>query len=90
MRKSRLIQQFDSGEELVQARLVEIAHRSFAIWADPFRMLRAQVVVNLLLQLGHGVDRVTDHELSGRNCPRSKHKLWTNEITDLFIRIVEK
>jgi hypothetical protein len=27
---------------------------------DPFGMLPSQVVVNLLLKLGHGVDRVAD------------------------------
>jgi hypothetical protein len=49
-----------SLEELTQARLVKIAHRRFAAWLNPFGMLLSQVVVNLMLKLGHGVDRVTD------------------------------
>jgi hypothetical protein len=47
-------------EELAQARLVKIAHWRFAAWLNPFGMLPSQVVVNLLLKLGHGVGRVTD------------------------------
>jgi hypothetical protein len=47
-------------EELAQARLVKIAHWRFAAWLNPFGMLPSEVVVNLLLKLGHGVGRVTD------------------------------
>ena len=46
-------------EELAQARLVKIAHWRFAAWLNPLGMLFSQVVVNLLLKLGHGVGRVT-------------------------------
>ena len=49
-----------SFEELAQARLVKITDWRFAGWLDPFGMLPSQVVVNLLLKLGHGVDRVAD------------------------------
>jgi len=34
------------------------AHRGFTIWLDPFGMLDPQVVVNLLPELGVGVDFV--------------------------------
>ena len=44
------IEQFD------QARVVRIAHGRFAIWLDPFRVLYPEVVVNLLPELGVGVD----------------------------------
>ena len=38
--------------------LFQEAHGGFAIWLDPFGMLDPQVVVNLLLKLGVGVDLV--------------------------------
>ena len=47
-------------EELVQARLVKIAHWRVATWLDPFGMLLPQVIVNLLLKLGHGVDSMAN------------------------------
>ena len=47
------------GVELFdEARLVRIAHRGFAIWLNPVGMLRAQVVVNLLPELGVIIDLV--------------------------------
>ena len=48
----RRIEQFD------EARLVRIARWGFAIWLDPVGMLDPQVVVNLLQELGVGVDLV--------------------------------
>jgi hypothetical protein len=39
-----------------QACFVRIAHRRFAIWLDPFGMLDSEVIVNLLPELGVGVD----------------------------------
>jgi len=49
-----------SFQESPQARLVKLAHGRLAAGLDPFGMLPSQVVVNLLLKLGHGVDRVAD------------------------------
>ena len=43
-------------EQFHEARIVRITHGGFAIWLDPFGMLDSQVVVNLLLELGVGVD----------------------------------
>src|SRR6266851_180735 len=43
-------------ERFHEARLVRITHGRLAIWLDPFGMLNPQVVVNLLLELGVGVD----------------------------------
>ena len=45
-------------EQLRKARLVTITHGGFTIWLDPFGMLDPQVVVNLLPELGVGVDLV--------------------------------
>ena len=45
-------------EQFHEARIVRITHGGFAIWLDPFGMLDSQVVVNLLLELGVGVDLV--------------------------------
>ena len=47
-----------SVEQFHEARLVKIRHWGPAIWLDPFGMLDAQVVVNLLPELGVGVDLV--------------------------------
>ena len=63
----------ESIKELAQARLVKIAHWRFAVGLDPLRMLSAQVVVNLLLKLGHGVDLVADYQCFERNLVRGKH-----------------
>src|SRR6266404_335389 len=47
-----------SAEQLREARLVRITHWGTAIGLDPFGMLDPQIVVNLLLELGVGVDFV--------------------------------
>ena len=39
-------------KQLCEARFVEIANRAFAVWLDPFRMLRPQIVMNLKLKQG--------------------------------------
>jgi hypothetical protein len=58
----RLVGSFSrrSTEQFREARLVRITPRAFAISLDPFGMLNPQVVVNLSLKFGHGVDRVTE------------------------------
>src|SRR6266487_5847589 len=43
-------------EQFQEARFVRITHGGLAIWLDPFGMLNPQVVVNLLPELGVGVD----------------------------------
>ena len=45
-------------EQFHEARLVRITRGGFAIWLDPFGMLDPQVVVNLVQELGVGVDLV--------------------------------
>ena len=45
-----------SVEHFREARVVRITLGGFAIWLDPFGMLDPQIVVNLLLELGVGVD----------------------------------
>src|SRR5215470_4697639 len=52
-------------EQLHQACLVRIAHRGFTICLNPIRMLDAQVVVNLLLELVVGVDLMMRGRCSG-------------------------
>jgi hypothetical protein len=46
-------------EQFHQARLVRITHRRFATRLDPFGMLHPEIVVNLLPELGVGVDLMT-------------------------------
>ena len=55
-----------SGEQFREERLVRITLGAFAVGLDPFRMLDPQIVVNLLLELGVGVDLV-------------KHGYWPRE-----------
>ena len=45
-------------EQSRKARLVRITRGTFAIRVDPFGMLKPQIVVNLLLELGISVDLV--------------------------------
>jgi hypothetical protein len=45
-----------SVEHFREARVVRITHRGFATGRNPFGMLDPQIVVNLLLELGVGVD----------------------------------
>jgi hypothetical protein len=47
-----------SVEQFHEARLVRITRGGFAIGLDPFGMLDPQVVVDLLLEFGIGVDLV--------------------------------
>ena len=53
-------------EQFHEARLVRITHGGFAICLDPFGMLDPQVVVNLLQELGIGVDLVRRGTWLGR------------------------
>src|SRR5207248_1370792 len=46
------------AEQFREERLVRIAPGAFAIGLDPFGMLDSQIIVNLLLELGVGVDFV--------------------------------
>jgi hypothetical protein len=55
-------------------RLVRITRWGFAIWLDPFGMLDPQIVVNLLQELGIGVDLV-------------RHGHWLGEINEFHKRL---
>jgi len=57
-----------SIEQFHEARLVGITHGGFAIWLDPFGMLDPQVVVNLSLELGVGMDLVRPGNCLGFKC----------------------
>jgi len=60
-----------NGEELYEARLVRLASRAITVWLNPFRVLFAERVVNLVLKLNVranfvGAARRTVHF----HCPR--------------------
>jgi hypothetical protein len=59
---------------LAQARLVKIAHWRVATWFDPFGVVPPEVIVNLLLKLGHGVDPMADYHCFERSLARGEHK----------------
>jgi len=61
-------------EQFHEARLVRITRGGFAIWLDPFGMLDPQVVVNLLPELGVGVDLV-------------RHGHWLGETSEFHKRL---
>ena len=63
-----------SAEQFREPRLVGITHGGFAIWPDPFGMLDPQVAVNLLQELGVGVDLV-------------RHGDWLGEINEFHKRL---
>jgi len=50
-------------------------------------MLPSQILVNLLLKLGHGMDPMADCYRFERSLPRGKHTSWTNDLVELFIGI---
>jgi hypothetical protein len=52
-------------EQFHQPLLVRITHGRFAIWLDPFGMLNPKVVVNLLPEVGVGVDLTMLDRCSG-------------------------
>ena len=60
MRKDRSVgsPSRQSVDHFREAGVVRITLGGFAIWLDPFGMLDAQVVVNLLPELSVGVDLV--------------------------------
>ena len=60
-------------EQFHEARLVRSTHGGFAIWLDPFGMLDPQVAMNLLQELGVGVDMV-------------RHGNWLGETTGFHKR----
>ena len=62
-------------EQFREARLIRIAHGGFTIWLDPFGMLDPQVVVNLLQELGVGVDLV-------------RHRNWLGQINEFHERLL--
>jgi hypothetical protein len=62
-------------EQFHEARLVRITRGGFAILLDPFGMLDPQVVVNLLQELGIGVDLV-------------RHGHWLGEINEFHKRLL--
>jgi hypothetical protein len=57
-----------SFQQFNEARLVRITRGAFAIWLDPFGMLNPEVVVNLLPELGVGVDLVRSGNCLGFKC----------------------
>jgi len=62
-------------EQFHEARLVRITRWGFAIWPDPFGMLDPQIVVNLLQELGVGVDL-------------ARHGHWLGEINEFHKRLL--
>src|SRR6476660_9968975 len=62
--------------------LFQEAHGGFAIWLDPFGMLDPQIIVNLLLEFGVGVDFVIHGNWIGERfkcgAARFPQRAWRN------------
>jgi len=61
-------------EQIHEAGLVEIAHRGFAVWQNPFGMLSPEVVMNLSPEVRDCIGYSHDHCSSNRSS-RSE-RLW--------------
>jgi hypothetical protein len=77
-----------SVEHFREARLVCIARGGCAIWLNPFGMLDPQVVVNLSLELGIGVDLEIHGYWSGERFNVSKRGSpeWRTDMGDVSAR----
>src|SRR6187551_1818529 len=71
-----------SVEHFREARVVRITLWGFAIWLDPFGMLDPQIIVNLLLEFGVGVDFVIHGNWIGERfkcgAARFSQRAWRN------------
>ena len=63
-------------EQFHEARLIKITLWGVAIWLDPFGMLHLQVVVNLLPELGIGVDLVRHANWVGESEFHKRPFIW--------------
>ena len=59
-----------TAEQFRQARVVRITRGAFNVGLDPFGMLDPQAVLNLLLDLGVGVDLVRHGLMKDSSAPR--------------------
>jgi hypothetical protein len=64
-------------EQIHEASLVEIAHRGFAIWQNPFGMLSPEVVMNLSPEVRDFIGYSHDHcSLIPSNRSSRSERLW--------------
>ena len=75
-------------EQFYKARLVRITRGGAAIGVDPFGMLDPQVVVNLLVELGIGVDLVIHGIWLGErfNCAAGRLSAHHGQRREIFRR----
>jgi hypothetical protein len=69
---------------LAQARLVKITYWRVPAWLYPFGMLLSQIIVNLLLELGDGVDRWPTANVLKRALCAANTTSWTSKPAPLF------
>jgi len=67
-------------QELGETGFVKIAHWAFAIRFNPFRMLRPEIVMDLKLERGKGIDRMRPVNWPGQRCSCAKHDSLDNRI----------
>ena len=60
-------------QELREAGLIKIAHRTFSIGLNPLRVLGAKVVVDLTLERGDSIDQARPARWIGRSSSAAEH-----------------
>src|SRR6266566_2269640 len=60
-------------QELREAGLIKIAHRTFSIGLNPLRVLGAKVVVDLMLERGDSIDQARPARWIGQSCSATEH-----------------
>ena len=60
-------------QELREAGLIKIAHRTFSIGLNPLRVLGAKVVVDLMLERGDSIGQVRPARWIGQSCSAAEH-----------------
>lgn len=72
-------------QQLRQARFVEIASRAFTIGLDPFRVLQAQIVMNLKLKRCERVARTRPSSLNVERFRSDEH----DELDNNYVEVVQ-
>ena len=60
-------------QELREAGLIKIAHRTFSIGLNPLRVLGAKIVVDLMLERGDSIDQARPARWIGQSCSAAEH-----------------
>lgn len=77
-------------QQLRETSFIEVAHRTIPVWLNPFRVLLAQIVVNLGLQRGQRVVRVRPGNMRGDRFRSAEHGNFDNHFVEVVQIVVLK